>query len=345
MVKKEQFVGERYQGITELNQEIRSEERKLGGDFRGKDILSVEQLDAESIAKVLERADEIQALTRRERRQLLPDKHITVVFYQPSTRTFCSFTRAAQELGAQVKWLQGMDQFSSVAKGESLEDTIWALEAYETDLIVLRHFADNSALIAADETTIPVISGGAGKYEHPTQALLDLRTVIKESPLGDPRLMHIGFVGDLKYGRTVHSLARLLAITGVGKISFISPESLQLPRPILASLVNDGVNVAETESLDEAIGEVDVLYVTRIQEEWFEPGSYAAVSGIYRITPQVMQKMKPEAIVMHPLPRVNEIEKAVDKDPRARYRQQMRHGFYVRMALLSLILEDENGNI
>lgn len=339
---KEQFVGEHYQDIGELNREVRAEYRKLNGDLRGKDILSVEQFDGETIARVLERADEIEVMTREERHGVLRGKHVTVVFYQPSTRTFTSFMRAAQELGAEVMGLQGMDQFSSVAKGESLEDTTWALEAYETDLIVLRHFADNSALIAADETDIPVISGGAGKYEHPTQALLDLRTLVKESPLEDPRKMHVGFVGDLKYGRTVHSLSRLLAITGVGQISFISPESLKLPRPILTALQNDGVRVVEVENLAEIIGQVDALYVTRIQEEWFAPEEYEACMAMaksYWITPEVMQLMKPEAIVLHPLPRKEEISKAVDRDPRAVYRRQMNHGLYVRMALLSLILE------
>lgn len=336
---KEQFVGDRYQSIETVVAELRNPERKIGGDFRGKDILSVEQFDYESIVQVLNRADEIEKLDRRERKLVLPDKHVTIAFYQPSTRTYSSFFRAAQELGADVYGMPGMD-FSSVKKGESLEDTMWALNAYETDLLVLRHHSDNSALIAADQSVAPVISGGAGKLEHPTQALLDLRTITKESPLHDPRAMNVVFVGDFKYGRTVHSLSKLLSITGVGSLTFVSPDSLKLPRGIVTTLHERGVNLYETNNLSEVLGFADVLYVTRIQMEWFEEVEYTKVAGTYNINQETMKHVKDSAIVMHPLPRVNEIAPEVDQDKRAVYlEKQMGHGFYTRMALLSLVLE------
>jgi len=222
-----------------------------------------------------------------------------------------------------------------VSKGESLPDTVRTLEQY-ADAIVLRHPEVGSAKIAADYARVPVINAGDGAGEHPTQALLDLFTLREE--LGHIDGLRVAMVGDLKYGRTVHSLAKLLSMYDV-EIYLVSPEILRLPLDQANELRDKGIPIRETYHVADVISTVDVLYVTRVQRERFaDLSQYEEVRDFYEITPELMKQAKGEMIVMHPLPRAGEIHYAVDDDPRAAYFRQMRNGMYIRMALLAAVL-------
>ncbi len=319
--------------------ELKTPRWKISSDFFGKDMISVVQLDDESIRLVLSTANRLEAMAHNQRAKILEGKSIAVLFYQPSTRTYTSFIQAGQKLGASVLGIHGMMQYSSAYKGETLEDTIRTIEALGADLIVLRHFEDDSAVVAASAASVPVINAGSGKLEHPTQALLDVRTIIKETGRTDPENVHVAYVGDLKYGRTVHSLSELMANMGTRQMSFVSPPELQLPRSLRDKLTEYGVEVFETNSLDDVLDVADVLYVTRVQREWFASDEeYERARMSQQITPEVMAKARPDVVLMHPLPRVNEITPEVDTDPRAAYFRQVGNGLYTRMALLKLIL-------
>jgi len=236
--------------------------------------------------------------------------------------------------GTVIPITQGV-QFSSVSKGESLPDTIRTLESY-ADLIVIRHPEMGSAQIAADYARKPIINGGDGIGEHPTQALLDLFTIKEE--LGGIGGLSIGMVGDLRYGRTVHSLARLLCLYDI-RFNFVSPEILRLPLDVMNEIRKRGLPVTETYDVAEIISDVDVLYVTRVQKERFSDlAQYEEAKGLYVITPELMEQAKEKMIIMHPLPRVGEISYGVDSDPRAAYFRQMENGMYIRMALLAAVL-------
>jgi aspartate carbamoyltransferase len=226
-------------------------------------------------------------------------------------------------------------RYSSVAKGESLPDTIRSLECY-SDVIVLRHPETGSAALAAQYGRKPIINAGDGTGEHPTQALLDLFTIQEE--MGHVNGLTITMLGDLKYGRTVHSLARLLTLYNV-KLNYVSPELLRMPSEVVNEIGAKLIPQAEYTNLDEVLAQTDVLYVTRVQKERFEnPEDYEKVRGSYVITPDLMTQAKENMIVMHPLPRVGEISMDFDDDPRAAYFRQMEYGLYVRMALLALVL-------
>jgi aspartate carbamoyltransferase len=228
-------------------------------------------------------------------------------------------------------------RYSSVSKGESLPDTIRTLECY-ADVIVLRHPETGSAAIAAKTARKPVINAGDGIGEHPTQALLDMFTIFEELGSGQIDGMTVTMLGDLKYGRTVHSLARLLSLFNV-RINYVSPEILRMPREVMNEVAEKGIPQAEYNSLSETLPDTDVLYVTRVQKERFEvPAEYEDVKGAYVIDPEIMKAAKQEMIVMHPLPRVGEISVDFDDDPRAAYFRQMEYGLYVRMALLAMVL-------
>jgi aspartate carbamoyltransferase len=265
---------------------------------------------------------------------LLKGKILASVFYEPSTRTSSSFTSAMERLGGSVIPINEV-RYSSVSKGESLPDTIRTLECY-ADVIVLRHPETGAAAQAARYAHKPIINAGDGIGEHPTQALLDLFTILAE--LGNIDGLTITFLGDLRFGRTVHSLARLLSLYNV-KINYVSPEILRLPPEILAEVAATGTPQTETRDLSTVLGETDVLYVTRVQKERFtDEAEYEAVKGSYVIDPATMKAAKDEMIVMHPLPRVGEISMDFDDDPRAAYFRQMEYGLYVRMALLAMVL-------
>jgi aspartate carbamoyltransferase len=223
-----------------------------------------------------------------------------------------------------------------VSKGESLPDTIRTLECY-ADVIVLRHPETGSAAIAAKAAKKPVINAGDGVGEHPTQALLDTFTITEE--LGRLDNLTVTMLGDLKYGRTVHSLARLLSQFTNIKLNYVSPDILKMPKEVMDEVAAKNVPQAEFSSLEKVLPETDVLYVTRVQKERFEdPADYEKVKGAYVIDPEIMKAAKQDMIVMHPLPRVGEISPEFDDDPRAAYFRQMEYGLYVRMAVLAMVL-------
>ncbi len=268
---------------------------------------------------------------------LLKGKILANLFYEPSTRTSSSFTAAMERLGGSVIPINEV-KYSSVSKGESLPDTIRTLECY-ADVIVLRHPETGSAAIAAKAARKPVINAGDGVGEHPTQALLDTFTIFEELGAGSVDGMTVTMLGDLKYGRTVHSLARLLSLFKV-KINYVSPEILRMPKEVMDEVAEQKASRRPSSARStEVLPETDVLYVTRVQKERFEdPADYEKVKGAYVIDPEIMKAAKQDMIVMHPLPRVGEISVDFDDDPRAAYFRQMEYGLYVRMALLAMVL-------
>jgi len=306
-------------------------------DWYGKDIISVKQFTRPDLEYIFGVAHEMRGMVERIGTfDLLKGKILANLFYEPSTRTSSSFTAAMERLGGSVIPINEV-RYSSVAKGESLPDTVRTLECY-ADVIVLRHPETGSAEIAARAAKKPVINAGDGIGEHPTQALLDLFTIFEELGVGVVDGLTITMLGDLKYGRTVHSLARLLALYDV-QINYVSPEILRMPKEVMAEVGAKGIPQAEYTTLDEVLPQTDVLYVTRVQKERFEdPAEYERVKDAYVIDPSIMKTAKQEMIVMHPLPRVGEIDPAFDEDPRAAYFRQMEYGLYVRMALLAMVL-------
>jgi len=303
--------------------------------FFMQDILSVRQFNPENLSYIFHVADEMRTLVKRfGSADLLSGYLLANLFYEPSTRTASSFMAAMMRLGGSVIPINEV-HYSSVSKGESLPDTIRTLESY-ADIIVLRHPEVGAAQIAADYASKPIINAGDGVGEHPTQALLDLFTIREE--LGQVDGLTVTMLGDLKYGRTVHSLARLLSLYDV-RLNYVSPDILRMPREIIAELEEKGIPQAEYSALDPVLAETDVLYVTRVQKERFEnPEAYEQVKGSYIITPETMARAKERMILMHPFPRVGEISMEVDADPRAAYFRQMEYGLYVRMALLAMVL-------
>jgi len=303
--------------------------------FYGRDILSVKQFAREDLDYIFGVAEEMAAIVRRVgATDLLKGSILANLFYEPSTRTSSSFTAAMQRLGGSVIPINEV-RYSSVTKGESLPDTIRTLEAY-ADLVVLRHPEVGASQTAARYSHKPIINAGDGVGEHPTQALLDLFTIQRE--LGRVDGLHIAMAGDLKYGRTVHSLARLLCLYDV-EMSFVSPDILRLPEEVRDEVIALGKPIRETHAIEDVIETVDVLYVTRVQKERFSDlTQYESVRNLYEVTTDLMLRAKPNMILMHPLPRVGEIHYDVDADPRAAYFRQMENGMYVRMALLAAVL-------
>lgn len=303
--------------------------------FYGKDILGVGQFRRADLHYVFGVAHEMREMVARVGSfDLLKGKILANLFYEPSTRTMSSFTAAMERLGGSVIPISEV-HYSSVAKGESLPDTVRTLECY-ADVIVLRHPSLGAAAEAARYARKPVINAGDGPGEHPTQALLDLFTIHEE--LGTVDGLTVTMLGDLKYGRTVHSLARLLCQYDV-QLRFVSPDSLRLPEKVKAELDEAGIRYEETDALDDVLGQSDVLYVTRVQKERFDDlAHYESVKGAYVIDRATMSRAKPNMVLMHPLPRVGEIVMEVDDDPRAAYFRQMEYGLYVRMALLAMVL-------
>ncbi len=307
----------------------------LASGFYGQDIISVRQFSRENLNYIFGVSDEMRAIVKRVGSSDLLKGHVLAcVFYEPSTRTSSSFIAAMSRLGGSVIPINEV-RYSSVTKGESLPDTIRTLESY-ADVIVLRHPEVGASQVAAEYARKPIINAGDGVGEHPTQALLDLYTIRAE--LGELDGLHVAMVGDLRYGRTVHSLARLLCLFDV-QMTFISPEILRLPLDVMNEVKAQGKQVSETYDVHDVIADVDVLYVTRVQRERFtDQAQYESVKDYYVITPELMDKAKSRMIVMHPLPRINEISYTLDDDPRAAYFRQMENGMYIRMALLAAVL-------
>jgi len=300
--------------------------------FKGRDVVSMLDFNREEIDFILDKASEMKPLAERGS-DLLKGRVMAALFFEPSTRTRLSFEAAMQRLGGGVIGF-AQPGVSSIAKGESFEDTIRTVENY-ADVIVIRHPEEDSAIRAAKVAEVPVINAGSGPWEHPTQALLDLHTIREAKGRIDG--LKIALLGDLLYGRTVHSLTFALANYDV-KLYLISPPQLRMRRDVLER-VEGRLNYVETSDLKSILPELDVLYVTRVQKERFpRPEDYEAVKDAYRIDRETLRDAREDLIVMHPLPRVTEISTDVDETPHAWYFRQVRHGLYVRMALLALVL-------
>ncbi|MFC3799315.1 aspartate carbamoyltransferase [Cohnella sp. GCM10012308] len=264
---------------------------------------------------------------------------MTTLFFEASTRTRLSFESAMNRLGGSVIGTENAAQFSSAIKGETLEDTIRIITGY-SDLIVMRHTEIGAAKRAAAVSGVPVLNAGDGAGEHPTQALLDAYTIQKEC--GSLDGLSIAMVGDLAYGRTVHSLSYILANFKDVKIYYISPENVPIPPSVKHYMDDKGVHYEETTDLNAVAGSVDVLYQTRIQKERFpSPEEYDKAAGQYIVDAELMNRMRRDAIVLHPLPRAGEIAEEVDADPRAAYFRQAQNGLYIRMALIDRALQAE----
>jgi aspartate carbamoyltransferase catalytic subunit len=307
----------------------------VSNGFFGQHILSVKQFDREKLQYIHRVADEMRSLvTRFGKANLLDGKILANLFYEPSTRTSSSFQAAMLRLGGRNISINSV-RYSSVTKGESLPDTVRTLESY-CDLTVLRHPQVGAAAEAARYARKPLINAGDGTGEHPTQALLDIYTI--EHDLERLDGLKVAMMGDLKYGRTVHSLTRLLSLYDT-EFYFVSPEILSMPDYILDEVHATEHRFSVLRDVDQIIGEIDVLYMTRVQKERFEdPEQYERVRDYYVVDPELMSHAKEDMILMHPLPRVYEISMEVDQDPRAAYFRQMENGMYIRMALLAAVL-------
>ena len=264
---------------------------------------------------------------------MLKGKILATLFFEPSTRTRLSFEAAMLKLGGSTIGFADAE-IASVRKGENLADTIRTVENY-ANVIALRHPLEGAAKLAAEFSKVPILNGGTGAEEHPTQALMDLYTIKKEKGKIDG--LKIALLGDLRYGRTVHSLAYALSLYDI-ELYLISPESLRMRREVIRAVKNR-ISIFEDKSLEKIIPQIDVLYVTRIQKERFpDPAEYVKVKGIYRISLETLRNARKDLILLHPLPRLDEIAPEVDNKPQARYFQQVWNGIVVRMALLALVL-------
>lgn len=296
--------------------------------------------DTKLLESILREASRLEGLhKRRELPQSMKGKVMATLFYEPSTRTRLSFESAMARLGGSVIGTEDAKQFSSLVKGETLADSARIVSGY-ADVIVMRHPEPGSARRAAENSLVPVINAGDGPAQHPTQAILDMYTIWKE--MGRLDNLSITMVGDLLYGRTIHSLAHLLAQRKGVKMHFVAPEQLRIPDTLRGYLREKGVDYRETSSLEEAAGKADVLYMTRIQKERFPTEKeYLKLRGCYILDRKILGLMKKSSVIMHPLPRVDELSTEVDSDPRAAYFRQAGNGLYVRMALLNTILGGE----
>jgi len=298
-------------------------------------VLDSQQFSRALLEEIFRRADEMRANPHRAAGRL-QGRVMAALFYEPSTRTRLSFEAAMLRLGGRTMGTDNARDFSSAAKGESLEDTIRIVSGY-ADAIVLRHPEEGAARRAAAVSEVPVLNAGDGKGQHPTQALLDVYTIKDE--LNHLDGVTVAMVGDLANGRTTRSLAYLLSRYEGVRIWFVAPPLVAMGDDIKQYLNEHGVEWHETSDLDSILPLADVVYQTRIQKERFErPEDYERVRGVYRMDRAAMARMRPEAIVMHPLPRVDEINPEIDGDPRAAYFRQARNGMHIRMALLDMVL-------
>lgn len=302
-------------------------------------VLSAHQFDRAQLDQLFKMADIMEYNAKNGGTNLLAGKIMAALFFEPSTRTRFSFESAMLRQGGKVISTENAAQFSSAIKGETLEDSIRVISSY-ADVIVMRHNEVGAAKQAAKVATVPVINAGDGSGEHPTQSLLDIYTIQKE--IGRIDGIHIAMVGDLTYGRTVHSLSYLLAKYDNVTIHFVAPEVCPIPDKVKQFLDERGVTYFEDTDLQKVAAQVDVLYMTRIQKERFpDEASYKKAAGQYLINNELLGLMKQDAIILHPLPRAGEILPEVDEDPRAAYFRQATNGVYIRMALLAYCLEQK----
>ncbi len=300
--------------------------------FTGRDVISIKDFSLQEINEIFKTAKTMEPLAQKGS-NMLRGKILATLFFEPSTRTRLSFESSMHKLGgSSIGFAEA--EIASVKKGENLADTVRTVENY-ADVIALRHPLEGAARLAAEFSRVPIINAGSGAEEHPTQALLDLYTIKKEKGKIDG--LKIALVGDLRYGRTVHSLAYAFSLYDI-ELFLVSPETLRMRREVLTT-IKEKISVTEKTSLERIIPVVDVLYVTRIQKERFpDPVEYAKVKGSYKIDLETLSDAKKSLIIMHPLPRVDEISPEVDNTPYARYFQQVLNGIVVRMALLALIV-------
>jgi aspartate carbamoyltransferase catalytic subunit len=300
-------------------------------------VVEVAQFDRPALERLFAATDRMRDLPRRS--APLAGYTLATIFYEPSTRTRLSFETAMHRLGGNVVSTENAREFSSAIKGESVEDTIRIVEGY-ADAIVIRHYEQGSAHRAATVASVPILNAGDGPGEHPSQALLDLYTIRHE--LGRIDGLRVALVGDLRFGRTARSLARLLRQTEGTELIFVSPPAIPMGNDVRAELEQAGVPFRDEPDLDAVLPNVDVVYQTRVQKERFTTREeYEAARGQYVIDAEAMRRLNPDAILMHPLPRVDEITVDVDTDPRAAYFRQAHNGVFVRMALLEHVLGDE----
>ncbi len=302
-----------------------------------KHILSTQQfLNRQTLQDIFKIADKFEkAVQKNKVPKLLQNKILACVFYEPSTRTRFSFESAMLKLGGQVISTESAGHFSSAIKGETLEDSIRIISGY-SDAIVLRHSEADAAKRAAKVSSVPIVNAGDGTGEHPTQALLDFYTIQKE--IGRIDDFKIGLVGDLLYGRTIHSLIYLLSLAHNVEVFLVSPKELRLPVRYKSFLKAHKIKFSELDNLENILPKVDILYMTRIQKERFSSQQlYEQVKDSFVLNKKLLNKLSKQAVVMHPFPRVNEISQEVDSDNRAAYFRQARNGLYVRMALLNLL--------
>ena len=298
-------------------------------------VISSQQFSRTLLEELFARSEEIKREPHRFMGRL-NGQVMAALFYEPSTRTRLSFDAAMLRLGGQTMGTDNAREFSSAAKGETLEDTIRIVSGY-ADVIVLRHYEEGAAKRASVVSPVPIINAGDGPGQHPTQALLDLYTIRDE--VGRLDGVRVAMVGDLANGRTARSLAYLLSKYRGVEVWFVAPPQVAMGPDIKRHLDGEGVAWHETQDLDSVLPRVDVVYQTRIQRERFDDEEdYLRVSGVYVIGPDTMARLGRDAIVMHPLPRLDEIDSAVDDDPRAAYFRQARNGVHVRMALLDMVL-------
>ena len=297
-------------------------------------VVEVSQFDREALERLFAKADEMRKIERPSTRQA--GRILATIFYEPSTRTRLSFESAMHRLGGAVISTENAREFSSAIKGETVEDTVMMASGY-ADAIVLRHHEQGAAARAAAVSTVPIINAGDGPGEHPTQALLDLYTIRHE--LGRIDDLTIVLMGDLKYGRTARSLALLTRLATGPRLIFVNPPETPMGDDVRRALTDAGVTYWEEPSLETALPQADVVYQTRVQKERFaSEADYLAAKGTYILGASAYALLKRTAIVMHPLPRVDEISTEVDSDPRSAYFRQAHNGVYVRMALLDMLL-------
>ncbi|HJV07381.1 MAG TPA: aspartate carbamoyltransferase [Chromobacteriaceae bacterium] len=297
-----------------------------------KHIISIPDFTREELELVVETAGKLK---RQPRQDLLQDKLIASCFFEPSTRTRLSFETAVQRLGGRViGFADGAN--TSAKKGETLADTIRIVSSY-TDAVVMRHPKEGAARLASEFSAVPVINGGDGSNQHPSQTLLDLFTISETQ--GTLQNLTLAFVGDLKYGRTVHSLAQALSLFNV-KLYFVSPEQLAMPEYICEELDERGISYTVVDTLEEVIPQVDILYMTRVQRERFDEAEFKKIQGQFVLKAEMLKHARPNMKIMHPLPRVDEIETDVDATAHAYYFEQAKNGVFARQALLSLVLNE-----
>ena len=319
-------------------------------DFSGNHILSIDQFDRSDIEKLFSVADKLEPFASKEKiTRVLEGAILGNMFFEPSTRTRISFGASFNLLGGNVREITEVGS-SSLAKGESLADTAQVLSGY-SDIIVLRHPENGSVQKFAEASRVPVINAGDGSNEHPSQALLDLYTIQKELSQNKKNLdnLRIALVGDLKYGRAVHSLCKILSKYSNVKMDLVSPEELQLPEDLLNQLTDAGVSVNQTENLEEGISEVDIIYVTRVQEERFNNKEDAnKYRGLLSLNQSIYTaNCEPNTLIMHPLPRdsrsdANELDRDLYANPNLAIFRQADNGVVIRMAMFALVLGVED---